>query len=84
MSGLAEKFKIVLGQKAKDTAVKQEIERLNEANAAVIRTTIELDKNFPSAATDGSVEMAAWKGYLEWVKKDFAALVRSVQDEGSI
>jgi cullin-associated NEDD8-dissociated protein 1 len=83
LSPLADKFKVVLGQKVKDNAVKQEIEKLNEANAGVIRTTMELDKNFPSAATDGSGELVTWKGYLEWVKKDFAALVRSIQDEGS-
>ena len=83
LSALADKFKIVLSQKVKENAVKQEIEKLNEANAGVIRTTMELDKAFPSAATDGSGEMVTWKGYLEWVKKDFAALVRSIQDEGS-
>jgi cullin-associated NEDD8-dissociated protein 1 len=83
LSALADKFKIVLSQKVKENAVKQEIEKLNEANAGVIRTTMELDKSFPSAATDGSGEMVTWKGYLEWVKKDFAALVRSIQDEGS-
>lgn len=83
LSPLSEKFKIVLSQKVKENAVKQEIEKLNEANAGVIRTTMELDRNFPSAATDGSGEMVVWKGYLEFVKKDFAALVRSIQEEGS-
>jgi cullin-associated NEDD8-dissociated protein 1 len=81
LSQLAEKFKVVLGQKLKENAVKQEIEKVNEANAAVIRTTLELDKDFPTAATDGSGEMVLWKGYIEYVKKDFAGVVRNIQAE---
>ena len=76
---LAEKFKIVLSTKLKETAVKQEIEKVNEANAAVIRTSLDLDKNFPGAATDSSD--VGWKAYLDWVKKDFAGVVRSIQEE---
>ena len=82
LSQMAEKFKVVLGQKLKENAVKQEIEKVNEANAAVIRTTLELDRAFPTAATDGSGEMVAWKGYIEFVKKEFAGVVRSIQSEG--
>jgi cullin-associated NEDD8-dissociated protein 1 len=81
LSPLAEKFKVVLGQKLKDNAVKQEIEKVNEANAAVIRSTLELDRNFPTAATDGSSEMVQWKGYIDYVKKDFAGMVRNIQAE---
>jgi cullin-associated NEDD8-dissociated protein 1 len=81
LSPLAEKFRIVLGAKIKENAVKQEIEKVNEANAAVIRTTLELDRKFPSAATDGSGEMVQWKGYIEFVKKEFAQVVRNVQAE---
>ena len=81
LSQLAEKFKVVLGQKLKENAVKQEIEKVNEANAAVIRSTLELDKHFPTAATDGSGEMVIWKGYIEYVRKDFATTVRNIQAE---
>ncbi len=81
LSQLAEKFKVVLGQKLKENAVKQEIEKVNEANAAVIRSTLELDKNFPTAATDGSGEMVIWKGYIEYVRKDFATTVRNIHAE---
>ena len=81
LSQLAEKFKVVLGQKLKENAVKQEIEKVNEANAAVIRSTLELDKNFPTASTDGSGEMVIWKGYIEYVRKDFATTVRNIHAE---
>lgn len=81
LSALAERFKIVLGQKIKENAVKQDIEKVNEANAAVIRTSLELDRNFPTAATDGSGEMVVWRGYQEMIKKDFANVVRAIQSE---
>ena len=82
LSALAEKFQVVLGQKIKENAVKQEIERVNEANTAVVRISLDLDKAFPAVATDGSGETMVWKGYLDHVRKDFAGFVRNVQDEG--
>lgn len=81
LSALAERFKIVLGTKIKENAVKQDIEKVNEANAAVIRTSLELDRNFPTAATDGSGEMVVWRGYQEMIRKDFATVVRAIQTE---
>lgn len=81
LNALAEKFKIVLGQKVKENAVKQEIEKVNEANAGVIRATLELDRHFPNAVAEGSGEMMAWKGYLEFVKREFAPTVRGIQSE---
>ena len=81
LSPLAEKFKVVLAQKIKENAVKQEIEKANEANAAVIRTSLELDKSFECAATDGTGEMVGWKGYIENVRKEFPGVVRSIQTE---
>lgn len=83
LSSLAEKFRVVLAAKIKENAVKQEIEKVNEANAAVIRTTMELERKFPSASTDPSGDLVAWKGYVEYVKKDFAATVRNVLAESA-
>jgi len=81
LSPLAERFKVVLGTKIKENAVKQEIEKVNDANSAVIRVSLDLDKKFSTAATDGSGEMVGWKGYLDYIRKDFAAMVRTVQSE---
>jgi cullin-associated NEDD8-dissociated protein 1 len=83
LPALSEKFKIVLSQKAKENAVKQEIEKLAEANAAVVRTSLELDRKFPLAGSDSSGEMVSWKGYLDWMRKEFSVLVRTIQDEAS-
>ncbi len=80
LSALAEKFRVVLGVKLKDNAVKQEIEKVNEANAAVVRSTIEMDRKFPGASSEGiGGELIAWKGYVEHVKKEFGAMVRQAQ-----
>ena len=78
---LSEKFKVVLGQKVKENAVKHDIEKVSDANTAVIRSTRDLDKSFPTAATDGSAETMLWKAYLEYVRKEFAMIVRNVQSE---
>jgi cullin-associated NEDD8-dissociated protein 1 len=82
LPALAEKFKTVLGQKIKENAVKQEIEKVNEANAAVIRASLDLDKRFPSSSIDPTSELAPWRTYItESVRKEFAAMVRSLQAE---
>ncbi|KAK4941932.1 hypothetical protein LTR10_018262 [Elasticomyces elasticus] len=81
LSSLAEKFRIVLSAKIKENAVKQEIEKVNEANGAVIRTTMELQRKFPSTSDNLGGELLAWKGYVEYVKKDFAPVVRNVLAE---
>ncbi|OAL37108.1 hypothetical protein AYO20_03585 [Fonsecaea nubica] len=80
---LAEKFRVVLGAKLKENAVKQEIEKVNEANAAVVRITLELDRKFPNVTVEGiSGELISWKAYVEFVKREFASMVRNVQMEG--
>jgi cullin-associated NEDD8-dissociated protein 1 len=84
LSPLAEKFRIVLGTKIKENAVKQEIEKVKEANAAVIRTTMELDRKLPGASSDGGAggaENVQWRGYTEYVKKEFPGVVRAVMSE---
>ncbi|EXJ84151.1 hypothetical protein A1O3_04818 [Capronia epimyces CBS 606.96] len=81
LSNLAEKFRVVLAAKIKENAVKQEIEKVNEANAAVIRTTMELERKFPSVSMELSGELVAWKGYVEYVKKEFGPMVRTAISE---
>ncbi|RMZ76541.1 hypothetical protein DV738_g4907, partial [Chaetothyriales sp. CBS 135597] len=75
---LAEKFKLVLGQKVKENAVKHDIEKVADANAAVVRATLELDKALPTAVTDGSPEAVLWRSHVEYVRRDFAGVVNEV------
>lgn len=80
LPALIEQFKKVLEVKPKDNAVKQEIEKINEANSGVIRASLDLRKKFPnsanSAATD--TDFAAWQTYLQYIHREFAPLVKSV------
>ncbi|KAF7503484.1 hypothetical protein GJ744_003713 [Endocarpon pusillum] len=84
LGALSEKFKVVLSQKPKENAVKQEIEKLAEASAAVVRTSLELNKKFQLSGSESSGDLVSWKGYLDWMKKEFSVLVRTIQDEGSM
>ncbi|KAK5085419.1 hypothetical protein LTR05_004704 [Lithohypha guttulata] len=76
---LAESFRKVLDQKPKENAVKQEIERINEANSSVIRMSLELGQKFPSA-NNASVDsdLAAWRNYFEFMQKEFAGTVKQI------
>lgn len=79
LPAFAEQFKKVLEQKAKENAVKQEIEKINEANAAVIRASLDLAKKFPSANTASTdSDLASWRSYMEYVHKEFANLAKQI------
>lgn len=79
LPALAEQFKKVLEQKPKENAVKQEIEKIHEGHAAVIRASLELAKKFPSANTASTdSDLAVWRSYMEYVQKEFAVLAKSV------
>ncbi|KAL9109813.1 MAG: hypothetical protein Q9227_005516 [Pyrenula ochraceoflavens] len=77
LTSLSENFKVVLSRKPKDTAVKQEIEKMSEANAGVVRTTLELERHFGNGGE--AIETMGWKSYLEWLRRDFAHLIREVE-----
>lgn len=79
LPALAEQFRKVLDQKPKENAVKQEIEKINEANSSVIRMSVELGTKFPSANNaSADSDMAAWKQYYEFMNKEFASTVKSI------
>ncbi|KAK5939285.1 hypothetical protein PMZ80_008589 [Knufia obscura] len=79
LPSLAEQFKKVLEQKPKENAVKQEIEKINEANSAVVRASLELAKKFPSANAAGSdTDLMSWKTYMEFMQREHATLVKMI------
>lgn len=77
LSSLADQFKSVLLIKPKETAVKQEIEKLQDASNVVVRTTLELEGRFGNGGD--SAETMGWKQYLEWLRREFGTLV--IQNE---
>ncbi|KAL9598811.1 MAG: hypothetical protein Q9219_004230 [cf. Caloplaca sp. 3 TL-2023] len=82
LDAIAERYRSILAFKPKDSAVKQEIEKLNEANRGVLKVTLLLHTGLPSNANAGNnLQSEKWKGYWEWVGKDFRSQLGSVEQE---
>lgn len=79
LDSLCDPFRAILSTKLKDTAVKQELEKAQEASLGVVKISVELQKAFPTAGTSG--EHHAWKQYLDWLKKEFTQLLRTVNGD---
>ncbi|GAB1314426.1 hypothetical protein MFIFM68171_04636 [Madurella fahalii] len=86
LDSIAEAFRKTLSHKLKDNAVKQEIEKQDEANKAVLRVTLLLgDKlkagiNMAGGAGAGASSQV-WTNYWEWVNRDFASQLKSIREE---
>ncbi|KAF1982429.1 TIP120-domain-containing protein [Aulographum hederae CBS 113979] len=84
---LAETFRAMISVKPKDTTVKQELEKMNEANKGVLKVGVLITKAFPSAEVGSQgqgkddPQVKAWAGFWEWVKKDHSHLLRSAEEE---
>jgi cullin-associated NEDD8-dissociated protein 1 len=96
LDSIADGFRKTLSHKLKDNAVKQEIEKQDEANKAVLRLTLLLGDKLNKTAlnTSGAQASAAggaaaaavgsnqvWTSYWEWVNRDFAIQLKSIRDE---
>jgi cullin-associated NEDD8-dissociated protein 1 len=84
LDSIAEAFRKTLSHKLKDNAVKQEIEKQEEANKAVLRVTLLLSDKLKVGANMGGGAGASgqvWTSYWEWVNRDFAGQLKSIQDE---
>lgn len=84
LDAIADKFRPVLHMKLKDNAVKQEIEKQDEATKGVLRVSMLLHNAIPSASDSmgaAAGQHQTWRAYWEWVEKDFDAQLRSLRDE---
>ncbi|KAK5654802.1 hypothetical protein OQA88_6838 [Cercophora sp. LCS_1] len=82
LGSMAEAFRKTLSKKLKDTAVKQEIEKRDEANKAALRVTLLLGEKLKPTGTGGSVEgSAVWTTYWDWVNKDFSNQLKILREE---
>jgi cullin-associated NEDD8-dissociated protein 1 len=79
---MAQNFRNVLDVKAKENAVKQEIEKLEESKKGVLKVSIQLNKKF---STEGSghddPRLRAWGSYWEWASKEFGPMLKAANDE---
>ncbi|KAF4635856.1 hypothetical protein G7Y89_g2236 [Cudoniella acicularis] len=77
-------FRTILSTKLKDNAVKQEIEKQEEASKGVLRVTLILNNAIPAASTGMGAQSSLhqqWRGYWEWVERDFESQLRALRDE---
>ncbi|KAH7033640.1 TATA-binding protein interacting [Microdochium trichocladiopsis] len=85
---IAECYRKTLSTKLKDGAVKQEVEKQEEANKSVLRLSLLLAEKtkttLPSSGTGGVVQNtqnAVWQSYWEWINKDFDRQLKMLRDE---
>lgn len=70
-------FRQVLAFKPKDNAVKQELEKLQEHNKAVLKVMVLMNKAFPSEAQDSR----PWQETFDWAKREHPHSFKSAEEE---
>ena len=84
LDSIADCFRTILSLKLKDNAVKQEIEKQEEAVKSVLRVTLMLHSGIPNASSAMGTQAGVhqtWRTYWEWVEKDFESQLRSLREE---
>lgn len=79
LDSLSLHFRAVLAFKPKDTAVKQELEKLTEQCKAVVKVSVGFNRAFAGELSGG--DGRAWREYFEWVRKDFNKVLGQAQEE---
>ncbi|KAJ5178539.1 Armadillo-like helical [Penicillium coprophilum] len=77
LDSLSEHYTSVLSFKPKENAVKQELEKVQEASLGILKVTRELSKAFPSAEASG--DLHKWKTYMEWVRRTFSPQMTTLE-----
>ncbi|KAH7165751.1 armadillo-type protein [Dactylonectria macrodidyma] len=89
LNPLADSYRSVLSVKLKDNAVKQDLEKQEEANKSILRVTLLLGEKMKAmtgnagAATSNAGAAGVWTGYWEWVNKEFEKQLRGLREENS-
>ncbi|KAI0396864.1 TATA-binding protein interacting [Xylariaceae sp. FL0594] len=90
---IAQSYRKVLSTRLKDGAVKQELEKQDEANKSVLRvsallaektkTTLPTPTSGNTAATNVTAQShnPVWQQYWEWVNKDFDRQLKALREE---
>ncbi|KPM36869.1 Cullin-associated NEDD8-dissociated protein 1, C-terminal part [Neonectria ditissima] len=89
LNSIAEAYRAVLSVKLKDNAVKQDLEKQEEANKSILRVTLLLGEKMKAitgnsgAATSNAGAAGVWTAYWEWVNKEFEKQLRGLREENS-
>ncbi|KAF2225942.1 armadillo-type protein [Elsinoe ampelina] len=73
----ADAFRAPLAFKPKDNAVKQELEKLQEHNKAILKVMVQMNKAFPSEAAD----CRQWVEMFDWARKEHPSASRAAEEE---
>lgn len=79
LDALSEHYRVVLSIKPKENAVKQELEKAQEASLGILKISRELDKAFPIAESSG--EHLKWNSYVDWIRKTFSMHLRALDSD---
>lgn len=79
---IAGAFRAVLSTKLKENAVKQELEKQEEASRNVLRTTLLLWDKLKGSVNTGQCQI--WLGYWEWVSKDYDRVIKQLKGESEL
>ncbi|KAF1837760.1 TIP120-domain-containing protein [Decorospora gaudefroyi] len=83
LESLAENFRIVLAVKAKENAVKQEIEKIQEGAKGVLKVSTQLNKQLGTEVAMGrdDAQSRAWNQYWDQISKEHHQGLKVVADE---
>jgi cullin-associated NEDD8-dissociated protein 1 len=82
LDSIADCFRTILSTKLKDNAVKQEVEKQEEAVKSTLRVTLLIHSAIPAAnAVIGSQagQHQTWRTYWEWISRDFDAQLKALK-----
>jgi cullin-associated NEDD8-dissociated protein 1 len=85
LDSIAANFRTVISVKLKDNAVRQEIEKQDEAIRSCLRVSALLQASIPSATTGIGANLGQhqiWRTYWEWVEKLYEPMLKSMREEG--
>ena len=82
LDSIADKLRIVLSFKPKENSVKQEVEKVAEANRAALKVAARLNTNFPQSPNlSSNAQGQGWKAFWDWVNKEFKSQLSAVEME---
>ncbi|KAK2608752.1 hypothetical protein QQS21_002741 [Conoideocrella luteorostrata] len=87
LDSIAEAYRSVLSVKLKENAVKQDVEKQEEANKSVLRVTLLLGDKMKAmtgnagAVTSNAGAAGVWTSYWEWANKECDKQLRGLRDE---
>jgi cullin-associated NEDD8-dissociated protein 1 len=71
--------------KAKENAVKQEIEKIQEGAKGVLKVSVLLNKQMGTEVAVGTAQedpqIRVWNQYWDWVAKEHAAALKTIFDD---